>query len=958
LRKSVFIVLLLLTGLAAFSQAQPSLKGKVICKTDNKPVDMAAVVIKELNIWSTTDEDGNYILKSVPNGKYTIAVTCLGYVQFEQEITFPYMAGELDLHIEQSTLALDEIVVVAQEGKRMGSESVISQSAIQHVQPTDLSDVMQLLPGQITVNPDLSDPKQLTIREINASGDEMASLGTALIIDGATVSNDANMQFKSTATASGGLTDNVSSFSSTASGGVDVRQVSVDNIESIEIVRGVGSVESGDVLSGSVKVTMKKGKTPFTAKIKTDPGIKQFYAGKGFNLGKNSGTLNVDFDYTRSLDDIRTAYKTFNRLNAGLIWSNTFMREKKPLTLNFSMRESSTIDIRQNDPDMLDVEKFEANEKGFTLNLNGKWALNSKLLTNLNFLLSGNVQHQVAKEIDLETSSLSPQPISYVSGEFEAPILPSSYLSNLTIDGRPYYFESKISGNKSFHIGKSLNNLNGGIEWKISGNNGNGSVYDLSRPPSASSSTTSRPRSYKDIPAINQYSMYFEENLNIPVGTTKFDLQAGLRFTNLQPDGLFSSQRDIIILDPRTNLRYILIDNQKGAIKKLALRGGYGLFSKAPTMPFLYPDKAYWDKVGFNYYDAAAQEGLIVVQTQVYDDPGNNNLKAAINRKLEGGIDLTVNDIDMSVTLYSEKMDNGFSFESHFQNLVFNNYDNLTIVGANPYYINGDGVYYSDPVSGEVVKVSSVKDTVFTSYSIPSNTSRTIKKGLEFTIDFGNIKALRTSFVLDGAYMKISKQNMRDFWEKPSGVGSTGDKEYPYVALYPGGKGSITKRFNTNLRTITHIKELRMVITTTIQAVWFYSTQNIYNDKNGNPLVYTDKTVKNIYTDYSGLKHVNPLGYIDHTLVYHEFDPSQAISKPYSDLIDQPNQWYFIQRRYSPYFQVNIKLTKEITNLVDISFYANNVTNYQPLVKVKGVPETYAKMNAPLYFGAELKIKF
>ncbi len=100
---------------------------------------------------------------------------------------------------------------------------MIEQSAIQHVQPTDLSDVMQLLPGQITQNPDLSKPKQLTIREIiNEDGygaDNMASLGTLLIVDGAPVSNDANMQFLKTTSASTGVT---ASFATTASGGADV----------------------------------------------------------------------------------------------------------------------------------------------------------------------------------------------------------------------------------------------------------------------------------------------------------------------------------------------------------------------------------------------------------------------------------------------------------------------------------------------------------------------------------------------------------------------------------------------------------------------------------------------------------------------------------------------------------------------------------------------------------------
>lgn len=901
-----------MTVVAAFSQTKPSLSGRVVCRSDNKPVEAAAVVIKELNIWSMTDENGSYSLKNVQNGKYTLVVSCLGFVQMEQEVSFPHTTGTLDLIVDQNTLALDEIVVVAREGKRMGSESVISQSAIQHVQPTDLSDVMQLLPGQIASNPDLSDPKQLTIREIKTTGNEMASLGTALIIDGATVSNDANMQFLSTASASNGITSNTG-FSSTASAGVDVRQISVDNIESIEVVRGVGSVESGDALSGTVKVTMKKGKTPFTAKVKVDPGIKQVYAAKGFDLGPKKGTLNVDFDFTKSLDDIRTRYKTFNRINAGLTWSNTFMRDRKPLTMNFSARGNRTIDLSQTDPDMLNVESYESNEKGISLNFNGKWALNSKVLTNINFLISGNLQHQVSHEVEIESSSLgmSPQPVSYVSGELEAPILPSEYLSDLVIDGKPFYFESRISGNKSFYLGKALNNINAGAEWKINGNNGDGRIYDLSRPPSATSTTTSRPRSFKDIPGVDQYSVYLEENINIPIGKTRLDLQGGLRFTNLQPNGIFSSEKDILMLDPRSNLRYSLIEKGDGIFGKLVLRAGYGIFSKGPTMLHMYPDKAYWDKVAFNRYDAAEQTGLIVVQTQVYENTGNDDLKAAVNHKLEGGVDIMIKNIDMSITLFSERMENGFSFEKSYQNLIYNNYDDVPATGTNPYYVNGDGVYYTDNGTGDIVKLNSVRDTIFTSYSVPSNTSTTIKKGIEFTLDFGNVKAIRTSFVLDGAFMKVVRQDMKDYWTKPSSGGSIGGKEYPYIALYPGGVGSINKRLNTNLRTITHIKELRMVVTTTLQVVWFYSTQNIYNTKDGNPIPYSRiPQYDDIYEDYGSLPAVDPLGYYDHALVYHTFDRSLAVAKPYSDLIDNSQYGYFLERIYPPYYQVNIKLTK------------------------------------------------
>lgn len=953
LRTSVFILLLLLSGIELFAQTRSSIRGKVTCRTTSEPVMMATVVIKELNIWATTNEAGEYMLRNVPDGTYTLVVSCLGYVQHEVSVIFPSETDRYNLLIDEATLAIDGVIVTAQEGKRMASGSLIEQAAIQHVQPTDLSDVMQLLPGQITQNPDLSKPKQLTLREINPGNDHMSSLGTLLIVEGATVSNDANMQFLKTSNVSTGVG---ASFASTASGGTDVRQIPVDNIETIEVIRGVSGVENGDMLSGAVKVTLKKGKSPFTAKLKTDPGIKQFYAGKGFLLGNNYGTLNIDFDYTQSLDDIRSKYKTFNRLNASLLWSNTLMRQAKPLNLTFSARGSQTIDLSEKDPNMLDVENYEANDQSLTLNLSGKWSLNTALMTNLNFMVSGNLQHQVGHEVDQESlNGPLPQPISREAGEAEAPYLPSRYVSDLTIDGKPFYFESKISGNRSFNIGSLLNNIVAGAEFKYMGNNGLGRIYDSSRPPSPTSGSDARPRSYKDIPALGQLALYAEENLGIPLGKTRLDLQAGLRFTNVQPGGIFTSREETTMLDPRVNLRYSIIDKPGKDLSKLSLRLGYGIFSKAPALLYLYPDKAWFDKVSFNYYDPPGS--LVVVTTKIYEDTRNYKLKPATNTKYEGGLDLTFKGIGINLTAFYEEMRNGFVFQSYYDTFVFNRYDPLTVAGLAPYYVEGSGVWYNDQVTGDPVQLTSRQDTVFVSYTFPSNDNLTRKRGVEFTIDFGTVKRLRTSFVLDGAYLNITKQEVNDYLTQP--VSSYLGKPHPYVALFPGGEGTRNQRLNTNLRTITHIKELRMIFTVTTQVVWMEKYRSIYDDEDGNPVPYTLEPVNDIYSDVENIKYVNPIGYYDRLLVYHTFDPALATASPLADLIKPySSQYYFAERSTPPYFQINLKLTKEISNSFSLSFYANNVTNYQPLLKLKGLKESYVRKNQPLYFGAELKIKF
>ncbi|MFO7575087.1 MAG: TonB-dependent receptor [Bacteroidales bacterium] len=956
LRTTILAIILMTIGnpiITAQSGGRVTMAGTVIRSDDSTRVEMVAVVLTELNLWTVTDRGGNFILRGIPAGTHTLALSCLGFNQYEQKLTINSDIQGKILYIDPLTLALDEVVVVAREGRRMATESKIEQSAIQHVQPTDLSDVLQLLPGQITTNPNLARAKQLTIREINAGSDRMASLGTLLIIDGSPVNNDANMQFLKT---SGGSP--TAQFSTTAAGGSDVRSIPVDNIESVEVIRGIASVENGDMLSGAVKVNLKKGKTPFISKVKIDPGIKQVYFGKGFLLPEGRGSLNTDFDYTQSLDDLRTKYKTFNRLNGSIRYSTTFFKQSKPLTFNVLTRMSQTLDIKSVDPDMLAFEKYESKDQNASLTLSGRWALNSLLISNLNFNLSGTYQHQVGHEIrHISLSGPMPQPVATTGGENETNYLPSRYTSDLVVDGKPYYLNSRLSGTKTFYTGRILHSIMFGTEWKLSGNRGLGRVYDLAFPPSPTGNTDARPRSYRDIPSLADLALYAEENVTIPIGSTKMEIQTGVRFTNVQPETVFRSGENTTMFDPRFNFRYTLVDRSGNPnIKKMILRGGYGYFSKAPPLLYYYPDNAYYDKVSFNYYDTSGDK-LVVTTTKVNEDTRNYTLKAALNRKSEAGFDIGFRGVDISVTSFYERMTNGFDFQRLYDLFIYNRYEPLTVGGLAPFYVPGSGVFYNDPVSGEPIAVPAVPDSIFISYNYPTNDNLTIKKGIEFTIDFGNIEKLRTSFILDGAYMNIRRQTVADYLTQVTT--SYLGKPFPYVGLYKGGNGSITERLNTNLRTITHIRELRMVFTVTTQVVWMEKSRNIYNSPDGTPLFYTRDPVEDLYTDVEQIKYLDPIGYFDKQLNYHPFVRELATQKPLADLIrSYVDPRYFIQRKFTPYYQINLRLTKEVSDIIDFSFYANNLTNYQPLVRIIGLKEAYARKNSPLYFGAEIRIKF
>ena len=291
------------------------------------------------------------------------------------------------LRLEEVSLAISEVTVTAKSGGKLNSSYSINKTAIEHLQATSLTDIMQLLPGVLTFNPSLTKINQITIRDLppitngTAVPNTTNALGTAIIIDGAQLTNDVNMQTRSS--------DN-NAFSTSSEGGIDTRQIPINNVESIEVISGVASAEYGDLTSGAVIVRTKAGRAPLEVGFKTDPNIKQVSATKGFALGGNKGFFNANMDYSYSNKDNRSPSTTFNRITLGLGYSNTFNKERTPLSFNAKFNGHMTLDKQKEDPDMKQERLYKAADKQASLNLYGNWMLNKSWITNLKYTVAGS----------------------------------------------------------------------------------------------------------------------------------------------------------------------------------------------------------------------------------------------------------------------------------------------------------------------------------------------------------------------------------------------------------------------------------------------------------------------------------------------------------------------------------------------------------------------------------------
>ena len=184
-----------------------------------------------------------------------------------------------------TSLALKEVVVVAkQNAAGESTSSIIGRQAIDHLQAMSLDDVMQPHTGTLMKNTDLTSRSNVQLRTL--VNNNTNAFGSSITMDGVPMSNNGTLS-------QGG-------FSSTAFVGTDLRQISADDIESIEIIRGIPSAEYGDLTSGLVVVHSKIGQTPWQIKGKINPGTMNYSLGKGLRLNKDAGILNFNLDYAQA----------------------------------------------------------------------------------------------------------------------------------------------------------------------------------------------------------------------------------------------------------------------------------------------------------------------------------------------------------------------------------------------------------------------------------------------------------------------------------------------------------------------------------------------------------------------------------------------------------------------------------------------------------------------------------
>lgn len=863
-------------------------------KDSKEAIIMATLQMQPSGAMAVTDMNGHATIENVTAGDYTLQIS---YVGFETINTRLKVDRDLKLSYQMTptSLALKEVTVTAKQRENGAStSSVVGRQAIDHLQATSLADVMQLIPGQLMGNRDLTQQSNLQLRTL--VNNNTSAFGSSIVVDGMPMSNNGQMT--------------QGQFNAAAFTGSDLRQISADDISEVEVIRGIPSAEYGDLTSGLVVVHSKVGVTPLQVKAKINPGLQNFSVGKGFALAK-AGVFNVSGDYAKAWGDPRQKTRSYDRytvnMGYGLDLSKRWHTDTK-------LRFMQAKDWSGKDPDAIQDGTYSKNTTTtIGLTHNGRIRIDRPLMRSLKYTLGLTMSQIDSKNSSFVANSTGLLPIitAMQTGYYDVPWATTSYLATGITESRPGNLFAKVSNDFFWRRGKTVQSFKLGADYHYDWNAGRGYYNEDDALPYRPNSS-GRPRAFNDIPGLHQIALFAEDQFTYNINkVNRLRIGLGLRFTALQP----FSDLATTALSPRLNAAFTVT-------KWLDLRAGIGLNTKTPGLNYLYPDKKYDDRVAANYMPQDGSQQILCYHTQVYDVKRSVDLKNATTTKVEVGADVKLpGGRKLSVLAYRDKTPDGFGSATEYFTYDYNYYT-----------LDAQHTSISNPAATQPY-------VVFMTTGKIGNTNTTVNRGIEFDFDLGEVKPLHTRFYVSGAWNEtktwstdMNSASVRAALLPPlySSVGAT-----PFKVVYPDGQDfDRYRRFLTTLRAVTHIPALHMVASLTAQAIWHNSNYSFVADKDAIGYITADLQ----YHAISGQQTIpfegGQVSVADLAMRHTDNDPTK-----------NPVTW-----------NLSARLTKELGKIGGLSFYVNNALFYEPYLKGNNTRTLSQRNTGTFQFGAELSL--
>lgn len=212
--------------------ATGTISGKAYLGNERTTLDGIQIYVVENNFYTVTDRNGNFTIKNLHPGIYTVEVSMLGYkkqklsVEILENITTP-----VSVTLQESPFQLNEVVVTGSLNKHLLKDSpviteIVSRKEIDNAGSSDLSDVLKSQTG-IELGTSIGQTQNARLQGLNKNH-------VLILVDGERIT---------------GKVDDA----------IDLGQIPVNMIEKIEIVKGPLSATYGsEALGGVINIITKK----------------------------------------------------------------------------------------------------------------------------------------------------------------------------------------------------------------------------------------------------------------------------------------------------------------------------------------------------------------------------------------------------------------------------------------------------------------------------------------------------------------------------------------------------------------------------------------------------------------------------------------------------------------------------------------------------------------------------
>ncbi len=255
------------------ASAQISLSGKVVDARTGKPVEGANVRLEQTTIGCATNPKGEFLLKDIKEGTYTLRTSCLNYAPVTQKVS--QSQKEMVIRLKSTTFNMDQVVVTGTGTHHKLKDSpvpveVISQRDLQNANPSSFQDALVKLVPSISV--------QTTAMGTTLYVNGLPDKYLLVLINGKKVAGD-------------------------ISGSIDYDRINMDAVKRIEVLKGASSALYGsDAIAGVINIITDDPKSALNVSSNTRVSSHGRIS-ESVNADANDGKLSAHLNYNYRTSD-------------------------------------------------------------------------------------------------------------------------------------------------------------------------------------------------------------------------------------------------------------------------------------------------------------------------------------------------------------------------------------------------------------------------------------------------------------------------------------------------------------------------------------------------------------------------------------------------------------------------------------------------------------------------------